>query len=239
MSYCVNCGVELDRTANHCALCGTEVHNPNRPVDETSPPPYPATVQPLPPTNRRYMAWLLGVLLSLPVAVCLVTNLVFPSGGPWAIYPIGGIVLFWVLVAVPLLLPRPLPLLAIADDALAILVYLLVIAAFSGSSLAAGLHWYIGLALPLVAIVSVAVLVPVAVLRAYRYSRIRTVALLFTVLGLAIVGIETTVSFYIGTPFHLSWSWIVLISCLAMTLALLLLERSPRLLEEMRRRLHM
>jgi hypothetical protein len=38
---------------------------------------------------------------------------------------------------------------------------------------------------------------------------------------------------------HLSWSWIVLVSCLAMTAALLIIERSPHLLEEIRRRLHM
>ena len=29
MSYCVNCGVELDNSAKKCALCATPVVNPN------------------------------------------------------------------------------------------------------------------------------------------------------------------------------------------------------------------
>ena len=29
MSYCVNCGVELEKGAKKCPLCGTEVINPN------------------------------------------------------------------------------------------------------------------------------------------------------------------------------------------------------------------
>lgn len=30
MSYCVNCGVELDKTCSVCPLCNTKVINPNR-----------------------------------------------------------------------------------------------------------------------------------------------------------------------------------------------------------------
>ena len=37
MSYCVNCGVELDATASFCPLCHTPVVNPNQPVDGASP----------------------------------------------------------------------------------------------------------------------------------------------------------------------------------------------------------
>ena len=29
MSYCVNCGVELQKSEPRCPLCGTEVLNPN------------------------------------------------------------------------------------------------------------------------------------------------------------------------------------------------------------------
>ena len=41
MSYCVNCGVELDSTASFCPLCRTPVVNPRQPVDTGSPPPSP------------------------------------------------------------------------------------------------------------------------------------------------------------------------------------------------------
>ena len=31
MSYCVNCGVELDASATKCPLCDTPVYNPKAP----------------------------------------------------------------------------------------------------------------------------------------------------------------------------------------------------------------
>ncbi len=237
MSYCVNCGVELHPTAERCALCGTAVANPGRPVDDVSPKPYASDVQPLPPNNRAYIAGLIAALLSLPVLVCLTTNLVV-GGDAWSVYPIGGIVLLWVLVAVPLLLPRPLPLVAIGADAFAILVYLFLIAALASKGFDAGMHWYLELALPLVLVASAVVLVPVAVLRRRKLDGLRISSLLSTVLGFGVVGVETTVSIFDGTPFRLSWSWIVLASFLAMALALWIISHSPRLQEEIRKRLH-
>ena len=41
MSYCVNCGVELDKTCGSCPLCNTPVYNPNQPVDTESVKPFP------------------------------------------------------------------------------------------------------------------------------------------------------------------------------------------------------
>ena len=237
MSYCVNCGVELDRTAACCALCGTEVCNPSQPVDMTAPKPFPEEMQPPPPNNRPLIAGLLAALLSLPVLVCLVTNLVF-GGGTWSVYPIGGIVLFWVLTAGPLLSRKPRPVPLIALDAFAVLVYLFVIAALGGQGLIVGLHWYLRLALPIVVVVAAATLFPVAYLRRYRADGLVTSAILFVDAGLALVGIELALSFFAGHPFQLSWSWIVLISCLAMSVALLIIDRSPHLLAELRRRLH-
>ena len=45
MSYCVNCGVELDPTARYCPLCHTEVLNPKQPPDPTLPQPFPARIE--------------------------------------------------------------------------------------------------------------------------------------------------------------------------------------------------
>ena len=36
MSYCVNCGVELNPAASCCPLCGTPVLNPRQKADETA-----------------------------------------------------------------------------------------------------------------------------------------------------------------------------------------------------------
>ena len=41
MSYCVNCGVELEKGLPLCPLCDTPVINPKEPKDEDVKPPYP------------------------------------------------------------------------------------------------------------------------------------------------------------------------------------------------------
>ena len=41
MSYCVNCGVQLDKTAKRCPLCNTPVINPSEAIDTVSKTPYP------------------------------------------------------------------------------------------------------------------------------------------------------------------------------------------------------
>ncbi|WP_291246490.1 zinc-ribbon domain-containing protein [Fournierella sp.] len=76
MSYCVQCGVELDSTAERCPLCGTPVYNPNQPVDRTSPPPFPAIRQEVAPIDRRELAVAVTAVLSSASVFCVLLNLI-------------------------------------------------------------------------------------------------------------------------------------------------------------------
>ena len=60
MSYCVNCGVELDATARACPLCHTPVQNPNRPVDAELPPPFPSRRKEVQPASKKELALLIS-----------------------------------------------------------------------------------------------------------------------------------------------------------------------------------
>jgi len=40
MSYCVNCGVELDATATKCVLCDTPVYHPQKKVEPNAVSPF-------------------------------------------------------------------------------------------------------------------------------------------------------------------------------------------------------
>lgn len=51
MSYCVNCGVELDATAKKCALCDTPAYNPLQKEEKDAPTPFSQT--PVIPTNIK------------------------------------------------------------------------------------------------------------------------------------------------------------------------------------------
>ena len=49
MSYCVNCGVELEKSEKRCPLCGVEVINPAQPPEDKEPRqrPYPNRIEEL------------------------------------------------------------------------------------------------------------------------------------------------------------------------------------------------
>ena len=64
MSYCVNCGVELDSTAQACPLCHTPVFNPNELVDRKSPTPFPVERSEVPLAAK----WELAILISSMLA---------------------------------------------------------------------------------------------------------------------------------------------------------------------------
>ena len=58
MSYCVNCGVELDPSAKTCPLCGTPAWHP----ELDAPPYFPANSAAVQPASRREAAILLTAI---------------------------------------------------------------------------------------------------------------------------------------------------------------------------------
>ena len=103
MSYCVNCGVELDASARSCPLCGTPVINPRCPVDENATPPFPLVRREVEPVDRRSVGWLLtGMLASAAVCCGLINGLAFFPSVPWALYVAGAVLTLWVWAALPL-----------------------------------------------------------------------------------------------------------------------------------------
>ena len=59
MSYCVNCGVELDASLKNCPLCNTPVINPNELKKITPPSPFPEQRGQVETVHRKDLAVLL------------------------------------------------------------------------------------------------------------------------------------------------------------------------------------
>ena len=143
MSYCVNCGVELDASARACPLCGTPVVNPCAPVQPDAPLPFPERCAEVAPVDRRGAGLTLSVMLAAAAACCAVLNrLFFFPDVPWSVYAVGGIFVFWVLVVSPLLW-RMHPAARAALNVAAALAYTALVALLTH-----GWGWYVRLALP-------------------------------------------------------------------------------------------
>lgn len=234
MSYCVNCGVELDRTASFCPLCRTPVRNPGQPVDRDSPAPFPPEPGEVPMASQKAAALLISAMLG-SVALCSgLLNLVLLAKHIWSLYVIGAAAMLWVFI-VPPLLWRKLPLPAITLlDAGAIGLYVLLIAWELD-----GLDWYVHLALPATILLGVILLVQVLLFQKRRPSILATIAAVIASAAVFVAGLELLGDLYFHGEWSPSWSLVVLIVAGATEIPLMVVRWVPGLRKEVRRRFHM
>jgi len=233
MSYCVNCGVELDSTASFCPLCRTPVRNPGQPVDRDSPAPFPTELGKVSLASQRAAAVLISAMLG-SVALCsALLNLVLLAKHIWSLYVIGAAAMLWVFIVPPLLWRKlPLPAITLLDSG-AIGLYVLLIAWELD-----GLDWYVHLALPAVVLLGLLLLAQVLLFRKGRRSILATIAVVIASAAIFVVGLELLGDLYFHAAWGPSWSLVVLIIAGAMEIPLMVVRRGPKLRKEARRRFH-
>ena len=234
MSYCVNCGVELDATAAFCPLCHTPVVNPSQPVDTESPKPFPTHRVEVPEVSKWEVALLLTAMF-LSVAVCCgILNLFLRPELPWSLYVIGAAVMLWLWLVPPLLARGMHLLLRLAVGIGAVLLYVYLISVDLD-----GRTWFLGLAAPLILWGGAVLLVLGLVLLVYHRSPITTLTILIGSVGIFLLGVELLVDRWLFHAWAPGWSLVVLVVCVGMVIPLIIIRRVPSLREEVRRRFHL
>ena len=234
MSYCVNCGVELDRTAKKCPLCRTDVINPNCPVDETTPTPYPVEKGTVDPVSRKGISVFLSVVFIAIAIACLLLNLfLFNQEGFWSAYVMGGCLLLWILFVPPMILRVPVLLILILDGA-TVAFYLLVIATESN-----GRNWYFQLALPIVIAVTILISFYYYMTKHYKMSYLTKTAYIIGEVAALNVVIELAIRHMLEDRFYIRWSAVVLTCCMVVVIAIITVTKHSQLREQVRRRMHM
>lgn len=233
MSYCVNCGVELDKTATKCPLCKTEVINPKCPPDRTAATPYPMEKGTVDPVSRKGLSIFLSVVLAAIAFACFALNLFLFNSNLWSPYVMGACLLLWIFSVPPMLLNPPV-LLTIVLDGAAICFYLLVIA-FQFESR----DWYYELAVPIVVAATFFVFWYAYLLKRFKMSIFARLAFLFgEVAGINLV-IELAIRHMVEGVFYIRWSAVVLTCCGIVVIALVTVARHSQLREQVRRRMHL
>lgn len=175
MSYCVNCGVELDPGAQACPLCGTPAWHP----DPSAPPYFPTNRAAVQPASKREAAILLTAMLVSVSLCCGLLNLFLPTERPWSLYVIGAAVMLWVWFALPMALRRIPVFLRLTADVAAIGIYVWLISIdLNGGA------WFRGLALPMIGWAGILVFLLSFLLRGGRRSILSSIALVIGAAGL-------------------------------------------------------
>ncbi len=233
MSYCVNCGVELEASLERCPLCNTPVINPNELARPNAVPPFPKEKGQVEVVKSKDLALLLSISLTATAAVCGVLNLLVFSRSAWSLYVIGACLVLWVL-AIPAVIYTRLPIYcSLLFDGLAIGLYQYLIS-FNTKSHA----WFYGLALPLTLLSTTIALLFALLCKKVSHSFLMIGLYLFSCLALLCAGIELLIERFWETPLRLTWSAIVLSICVIIDIALITILSRARLRNAVRRRMH-
>ena len=99
MSYCVNCGVELDASAKECALCNTPVLNPKELEKmKRAPYPFPQEKEQVEVVKRRDWGRVLSAFVLATSITCGLLNWLVFWGNLWSLAVIGMCGIIWVIM---------------------------------------------------------------------------------------------------------------------------------------------
>ncbi len=185
MSYCVNCGVELDASARKCVLCGTDVYNPNKSEKEENDAPHPFSdhihlPEELSSQGRKKLVLaIVTTVMSIPNIVCLLLNFTLFKSHPWSLGVISGSLFVWSAFVFPFATKKPRPYLLWAADSIIACVNALVFVWLYGD-----MKLYLHCLLPIIACCSVCIL---AYMLWYKSKRHIILKIAFVFLALSLM----------------------------------------------------
>ena len=233
MSYCVNCGVELDASLEVCPLCNTPVLNPNeieRPQLKT---PFPKENGQVEVVKRKDLGILLSVVLATTAITCGLLNILVFDSNRWSLLVIGVCMILWVLCIPAVIYTRLNIYASLLLDGLAVILYLYMITFLTDSE-----RWYWGLALPIVVLVTCVIEAFALCVRRIPRSILSTTLFVFIGVAVLCVGIELLIDRFLGHRLWLTWSAVVLTVCVIISILLITMLSQKRLRNAVRRRLH-
>lgn len=239
MSYCVNCGVELERSLKICPLCNTPVVNPNelqKSADETTKEalsPFPMEKGQVERVRRKDVAILVSTVVLSTIVVCGLLNLLVFNSLAWSLPIIGGGVLLWVILIPVIIYTRQSVYLSVLLDGVAMILYLFLITYLTDQN-----GWFLGLGVPIVVLLTGIIEAFILCYKLLPRSFLTVALYIFIALPVFCIGLEILIDRYIRDEIVLGWSALVLTVCIVVDITIITILSRRRLRNAVRRRLH-
>lgn len=233
MSYCVNCGVELESSLRECPLCHTPVLNPKQPFQMDVPMPYPTSKGQVDVVKRKDLGLLLSVVLSATSLTCLLLNLLVFQATPWSLLVIGICFCLFVF-AFPAVIYTKSPIyLSLLADGAAVGIYLYMLSYLTPSD-----GWFYAIGFPIVITLTVLIEIFTLCARKFPFTVLSASLYFFIEVPILCITIELLIRYYLYGTLCIVWSAVVLTVCTIIVIALITILAKKRLRNEVRRRLH-
>ena len=233
MSYCVNCGVELDATLKDCPLCNTPVINPSQLKEAQKRRPFPEEKVPVEMIKRKDMGLLVSIVLIAIAVTCGGLNLLVFKENYWSLAIIGACLLLWVILLPEIVYHKLNVYLAVFLDGVAVVVYLYLLTWLTESN-----DWFYGVAVEIVLFITVLLEIYILCLKVLPKSILTYALYSVTALGILCVGLELLIDKLVRAEISMDWSAIIATICIVIDVALICVLSMRRLRNAVRRRLH-
>ena len=140
--YCIKCGVKLNDTEKKCPLCNTSVYHPEI-TQPKVPPLYPKSAMPKIASGSKVLCGAIIIIFLIPLILSFFSDIQGDAELDWFGYVAGGLVLGYIVFALPLWFRKPNPVIFLPCDIVAAGLYLLFV------DLATGGRWFLSFAFPL------------------------------------------------------------------------------------------
>ena len=233
MSYCVNCGVELDATLKDCPLCNTPVINPSQLKEAQKRRPFPEEKVPVEMIKRKDMGLLVSIVLIAIAVTCGGLNLLVFKENYWSLAIIGACLLLWVILLPEIVYHKLNVYLAVFLDGVAVVVYLYLLTWLTESN-----DWFYGVAVEIVLFITILLEIYIFCLKVLPRSILTYALYTVTAIGILCVGLELLVDKLVRAEISMDWSAIIATICIVIDVALICVLSMRRLRNAVRRRLH-
>ena len=204
--YCVNCGVKLADTEKKCPLCETAVYHPDLARGKAE-ALFPEDKMPKRGSLRALLCGAVIILFMIPMVTTLLSDVRRDGELDWFGYVAGGLLLAYIVLALPLWFKKPNPVIFVPCDFAAAALYLLYV------SIATGGGWYLTFALPIVGGSAIIACTFVTLTHYLKRGKLYVLGGSVMALGVLTVVIELLIDLTFTLPF-IGWSLYPLISML-------------------------
>lgn len=233
MSYCVNCGVELDATLEKCPLCATKVYHPDKETLVDAEQTFPKKKGEVENVSKKEGVIFVSVLFLTIAITCALLNVLVYNTNWWSVPVCGICITLWIFFMAAIFCEKITVYGMLLLDAIAIGNCMFLISLITSSN-----QWFTAIGIPILGVAFG--LLEMAVFLSKKFpSSLLTGTLYFFVMTAGIcVTIEAVLDYYFRQAVSLSWSAIVLTVCAIIVVFLILVLMMGRLRDAIRRRLH-
>lgn len=235
LSYCVNCGVELDKSAKKCPLCNTPVINPNEAYPkEPEPKPFADTLYIPDSTGRKYITAMVSIALLVPNIICCIVGLILKENLSWTLYVNASSLLAFILFMLPFMYAKPHPYAVTTTDTVAVSMFVFFIYRMSSVQN----KWFSQTALPIIVFMGILILFYFLWNSRSRHQWQYKVIFWFVAIALYSIVLEALIWHFLYSEFSVHYSLIVVASSFALSIFFAAIAKSKKMKEWFDKRTH-